>query len=77
MLNKLLSGEEVARILNISKAFAYHLMANGQIQTIRMGRSVRVRPEDLERFIQESGRQSEDLSLANGLVAAHLHKSKI
>ena len=54
MVNKLLNGQEVAGILNVSKAFAYRMMASGQIPTIRMGRSVRVRPEDLEKFLEVS-----------------------
>jgi excisionase family DNA binding protein len=51
MNDKLLRGEEVADQLGISKAFAYRLMANGAIQVVRIGRSVRVRPENLEEFI--------------------------
>jgi len=50
----LLKGNDVAERLNVSKAFAYRLMASGQIPTIRMGRSVRVRPEDLEKFLEVS-----------------------
>jgi excisionase family DNA binding protein len=54
MLNKLLRGEEVAQLLSISKAFAYQLMAAGKIPVVRLGRSVRVRPEDLEKYIETS-----------------------
>jgi excisionase family DNA binding protein len=53
MISRLLRGKEVAQILNVSKAFAYRLMAEGEIPTVRLGRSVRVRPEDLEQFIAE------------------------
>jgi excisionase family DNA binding protein len=49
MLNKLLRGEAVAQLLSISKAFAYQVMAAGKIPVVRLGRSVRVRPEDLEK----------------------------
>jgi len=54
MVNRLLKGKEVAHFLNVSKAFAYRLMAERRIPTIKMGRSVRVRPEDLEQFVTES-----------------------
>ncbi len=54
MKTRLLKGIEVAEILNISKAYAYRLMSNGQIPTIRFGRSVRVRPEDLNAFIENN-----------------------
>ena len=54
MAGKLLKGNDVAEILNISKAFAYRMMNEGRIPTVRMGRCVRVRPEDLQVFIAES-----------------------
>ena len=54
MTTKLLRGEEVAELLSISRSQAFHLMRVGTIPTVRFGRSVRVRPEDLEKFIHES-----------------------
>jgi excisionase family DNA binding protein len=52
-LDILLRGEDVARILNISRALAYQLIQRGEIPSIRLGRAVRVRPKDLENFISE------------------------
>ncbi len=49
--SRLLRGEEVAQILNCSRAFAFRLMRQGKIRTVRMGRAVRVRKQDLEAFI--------------------------
>ena len=49
-MKKLLSAKDVANILNISRAMAYRMMQDGQITVVRIGRSVRVRPEDLEVF---------------------------
>lgn len=49
---KLLRGEEVAEALNISLPFAYKLMKSGQIKTVKLGRCVRVIPEDLDAFIE-------------------------
>jgi excisionase family DNA binding protein len=54
MINKLLKGTEIAEVLNISKAYAYRLIAEGEIPSIRIRRTVRVRPEDLEFFIERS-----------------------
>lgn len=54
MVDKLLTGKDVADILNISKAFAYRMMAKGEIPVVKLGRSVRVRPVDLQTFISES-----------------------
>ena len=48
----LLRGEDVARILNISRSFAFSLMKRGEIPTVRLGYAVRVRPEDLRLYIE-------------------------
>ena len=47
----LLKGNDVARILNISRAFAYQLMRQGEIPTVRIGNAVRVRESDLLAWI--------------------------
>ena len=52
--NRLLTAKEIAQRLNISKAFAYKLMQIGEIRTVKIGGSVRVRPEDLEAYIEEN-----------------------
>jgi len=49
----LLTVEEVARFLRISRAKAYELAAQGGIPTVRMGRSVRVRRDRLEAWLDE------------------------
>ena len=51
---KLLKAGQVAEILKVSKSHVYKLMRTGEIPTVRIGiKSVRVRPEDLNRYIQE------------------------
>jgi excisionase family DNA binding protein len=55
-LEPLLRGNEVARLLNISRSKAYTMIQSGEIASIRLGGSVRVRPSDLQLFI--SGRVS-------------------
>lgn len=49
---RLLRANDVAKILNISRPLAYRLMQTGKIPTVRINRSVRVRLEDLERYVQ-------------------------
>ena len=49
--NQLLKGKDVARILNISIALAYRLIENGDIKSIRFGRTVRVKPSSVESFL--------------------------
>ncbi|MPM19256.1 hypothetical protein SDC9_65677 [bioreactor metagenome] len=52
----LLTGEVIAKILHVSRAYAYQLMCQPIIQTVKIGRSVRVRLEDLEEFIESIAR---------------------
>jgi excisionase family DNA binding protein len=52
MVDQLLTGEQVAEILHVSRSFAYTLMKRGEIPTIRIGAAVRVRLEDLKAYIQ-------------------------
>jgi excisionase family DNA binding protein len=53
-IEKLLKGNEVARLLNVSRSFAYLLMQTGHIPTVRLGRSIRVRPQDLVEYIENN-----------------------
>ena len=52
-LDVLLRCEDVARVLNISRSMAYQLIQRGEIPSIRLGRAVRVRPQDLADFIAQ------------------------
>lgn len=52
----LLKGNDVARMLNISRAFAYQLMRQGEIPTVRIGNAVRVRKVDLLAYIDHNRR---------------------
>ncbi len=61
----LLPGEEIAKILHVSRAYVYQLMRQRMIPTVKIGRSVRVRQEDLEQFISANLAQ-------NSLI--HTHK---
>jgi len=60
METRLLKSGEVAEILQISKAHAYVLMNRGEIPSVRIGKIVRVRLEDLERYINEKATQYEN-----------------
>ena len=48
---ELLKAADAANILNIGKSKMYQMMQRGEIPTVRLGRSVRVRVVDLEEFI--------------------------
>lgn len=58
METSLLKGSELARLLNISRSQAFLLMKNGSIPTVRFGKLVRVRKEDVDKFITQN--MSED-----------------
>ena len=53
MTDRLLKGGDVATVLGISRSLAYRMMRTGEIQSIRFGRSIRVKPEALEKFLKE------------------------
>jgi excisionase family DNA binding protein len=50
----LLKANDVAEILNISVPMAYRLMQRNEIRTVCIGKSRRVREEDLFSFIEEN-----------------------
>lgn len=52
--DKLLKAQEVADLLQISRSMAYQMMRRGEMPTVRVGRAVRVRQQDLDTFIKKS-----------------------
>ena len=48
-----LSAKEIAHAFGVSMATAYRVLSN--VDTIRIGRCVRVSPQELQRAIQENG----------------------
>jgi excisionase family DNA binding protein len=53
-INTLLNAKQVAEILNISKSRIYTLMQRGETPTVRIGKSRRVQPEDLIKYIESN-----------------------
>lgn len=54
---RLLRLDEVAQRLAISKSMAWKLVAFGQLRSVRIGRAVRVRPQDLDEYIAGAVRE--------------------
>lgn len=52
----LITVEEAARLLRIGRGTAYQLAARGDLPTVRMGRSVRVRRDRLNAWLDERSR---------------------
>ena len=49
----LLTVDEAARLLRMSRSFVYNLVMSGEIASIKLGRSRRVPAVELERFVSE------------------------
>ena len=52
----LLTVEEMAQILRISRAKAYAMAQSGEVPTVRLGRSVRIRRDRLQAWLDERSR---------------------
>lgn len=55
----LLRPRDVGRKLGLSTPHVYTLAATGALLSVRIGRSVRFRPVDVDRFIRENRRGKE------------------
>jgi excisionase family DNA binding protein len=62
---QLLKSDEVAKILQVSRSFAYQLMQRGEIPSVRIGNTVRVRPGDLQRYIDQKAKTSSFTSISS------------
>ena len=56
-LPRLLIAQDVAAALNMGLSTVYQLVDRGELPSIRIGRSVRIRPEDLEKFIESKAQR--------------------
>jgi len=51
---RLLKVEDIAFFLNTSKSYAYRLVQSGLLSSVKIGRSVRVRPRDLQVYVEQN-----------------------
>ena len=49
----LLRVDEAARVLGVSRATLYRLVAAGRLRAVRVGRATRIPARELERFVRE------------------------
>jgi len=61
---RLLRAEEVADFLQVSLSFVYALIERGELPSVRLGRAVRVQPEDLIRFMDAKKRNGHTVTYA-------------
>lgn len=64
----LLRAEEAAKILAIGRSKVFQLLASGELPAIRIGRLVRVRRSDLERWIEERRTAETDRPTIDGIA---------
>jgi excisionase family DNA binding protein len=50
---QLLTVPQAAEILGISKSLLYQLVSRGDVKSIRIGRLIRIKMEDLLQFLEE------------------------
>jgi excisionase family DNA binding protein len=63
MDERLLKADEVSRILNISRALTYRLLQRGDIPVVRINHAVRVKPSDLDEFINKCRSEGSSIEL--------------
>ena len=54
---RLLRIEEIAERLAVSRSMAWKIIALGQLRSVRIGRAVRVRPQDLDDYLADAARE--------------------
>ena len=57
ILSRLLNARDVAAALKMGLSTVYQLVERGDLPSVRIGRSVRIRPEDLEKFIESKAQR--------------------
>lgn len=58
--DQLLTLAQVASRLQVSMSTVYRLVDRGELKTIRIGRSYRVRPDDLAAYIEGNARKQDN-----------------
>ncbi len=54
ILEDLLKPIDISRKLNISRSFTYRLLKSGELPSVHLGTTYRVRPQDLAYFIERN-----------------------
>ena len=54
----LITTEEAASVLGIGRTRMYELLRSGKVRSVTLGRSRRIRPEDLETYVEQLAEQS-------------------
>jgi excisionase family DNA binding protein len=60
IIDDLLKPQDISRKLKISRSFTYRLLQLGEIPSVRLGKTYRVRPMDLVAYIQKNLHSRQD-----------------
>lgn len=58
--SKLLSMQEVCETLGMGKSWTYRRIKSGEIPSVKLGRSIKVKREDLEEYLESRRYQPEE-----------------
>jgi excisionase family DNA binding protein len=67
-MERLLTIEEAAKVLALSRSFTYQLVHEGAFPIVRIGKAIRVRPEDLRSFVDRLIQEQKETDAAEGLT---------
>jgi excisionase family DNA binding protein len=74
-MEQLLRAAKVAQLLDVSERYVYQLASEGRIPCVKVGRSVRFRPTDIDAWLDgraKTGAESQGLMLSgNGRRGTH------
>lgn len=65
-MNRLLTAKEAGHILRLNVFTVYDMARDGRLPTVRLGRGIRFRPEDLEAWLAAGGSCSQQQSQKPG-----------
>jgi excisionase family DNA binding protein len=54
---RLLRIEQIAERLSVSRSMAWKIIDQGQLRSVRIGRAVRVLPQDLDDYLADPARE--------------------
>jgi excisionase family DNA binding protein len=58
--NRLLTAAEVADTMRVSNMTVYRLIKSGQLPALRVGKSYRLRPADVDQFLVDRAVRADD-----------------
>ena len=68
----LLTPDQVAKILQIHVLTVYSYIRQGKFDAVRLGRTYRIVPEDLDRFVESNKFKNNESVVFSFMVSSHL-----